>query len=284
MMVVMIIKAAVSPYTPPPAYIAVAFQGILGEFIFRRKQYFSFLTVVFGVLTLSFSAFQKIFIYTLIFGYNLWEAVDKLGNYIMGQLSFLKGINSLSLWLIGIYLFIHLIVGMISGIIASKLPFWIEANKRTYDPSIIKRIVDINEVKIRKKKKFYKKKSNILIFLMITAIIVLSYVFPHFSKSTGVKAIIMVARYIVIMFIWLSFLSPWIIKRYKKYFSGKAGKYTEEIELSFEMFPVLKGYILYRWKDLNGERFFKKIKIFLTSLFIFVLYVDLKYKSEIDIK
>jgi len=288
MTVVMIIKAAVSPYTPPPAYIAVAFQGFLGEFLFRKRFFFSARAIIFGLITMIFSAFQKVAIYTLIFGYNLWDSVDKLGEYVTSNLPVLKGISELSLWIIGVYVFIHLIVGTLAGITAARLPKWIAINEFNnnygYNSETLKVMDELNKNVKRKKKPFYKKLSNIFIFLLVFTLIILSYVFPHFSKSTGAKAVIMVIRYIIIMFIWLNLLSPWLIKSYKNYFNNKKGKYSEEIETTIEIFPVLKGFVLYKWRDLKGENFFKKIKLFIIAIFIFVLNADLTGNKQENYK
>ncbi len=274
--IVLMVKAGVSPHTPPAAYFAVSLQGLIGEFLFRYKRFYRVFAIVFGIITLALSSLQKVFVLTLVYGLNLWDSINQFGAYITKQLPVLEEINDLSFWLIAIYSGIHLITGLIVGIIASKLPKWIENNEDKFEPELLKevKISVINNKKKRKRKPFYKKFSSSLIFLMAVLIIVLSYIFPQFSESTGMKAVIMVIRYIIIMTIWFYFLAPLVIKLYKKFFKKKEGKYSKEIETTINMLPILKSVVLYKWKSLKNERFFKRVKLFIISVFIFVLKAD----------
>ncbi len=273
--IVLIVKAGVSPHTPPAAYIAVSLQGIIGEILFRYKQFYKIAALIFGLITLTLSSLQKIFFLTLVYGLNLWESIDQFGSYITKQLPFLSEIEDLSLWIIGIYSGIHIITGFIVGIIAGKLPRWIEDNEEIFDQEFLMEVkIKVKKGK-RKRKPFYKKTSSILIFFMAIMIIILSYVFPHFSESTGVKALIMVVRYIIIMSLWFYFIAPLVIKLYKNIFKKKRGKYSKEIDTTINMLPVLKSAVSYKWKKYGNLSFFKRVKAFIVSIFIFVLKADL---------
>ena len=93
---VILIKAGVSPHTPPPAYIAVAFQGLTGTLFFRILNY-SVACIFFAVLAMIESALQKLIIATIIFGNSLWEAVDSLIKGIVKEFH-LPGNHTYSLW------------------------------------------------------------------------------------------------------------------------------------------------------------------------------------------
>src|SRR4051812_36078262 len=67
-LLVMLVKVAVSPHSPWPAYIAVGFQGLAGALIYRMIPLYALAAPVFGFLALVESALQKFLLTTIIFG------------------------------------------------------------------------------------------------------------------------------------------------------------------------------------------------------------------------
>src|SRR4029078_9591220 len=74
--IVAVFKMMLSPHSPPPAYIAVFFQGLLGELLFWRKRCFTLSCVLLAVLALVESALQRILVLTLIYGNDLWKVIN----------------------------------------------------------------------------------------------------------------------------------------------------------------------------------------------------------------
>ena len=75
-LIVMLIKALVSPHTPLTAYFAVTIQGLLGYLLFLSKSFFRISALLLGIFTLFFSGIQKIVVLTLVFGNTLWKSVN----------------------------------------------------------------------------------------------------------------------------------------------------------------------------------------------------------------
>ena len=71
-LIVMIVKGMVSPHTPLIAFIAVGFQGLMGELLLRSKKFLLISSIALGVITLLQSALQKIIILTIVYGKSLW--------------------------------------------------------------------------------------------------------------------------------------------------------------------------------------------------------------------
>ena len=115
-LLVVAIKFAVSPHSPAPAYIAVIFQGMLGALIFRYSQHLV-AVILFSVLALLESAFQKPAIATLIFGKELWIALDEL--MIAVGFTSRHGFSSL---LLLIYFLVYSVWGVLVGIWTFQLP------------------------------------------------------------------------------------------------------------------------------------------------------------------
>jgi hypothetical protein len=118
-LLVILVKAAVSPQSPPPAYLAVAFQGFVGAALFRILS-FPIACVLLGVLAMVESALQKVIIATLVFGKSLWQAIDALFVGIVKEFSRPANL-SFSMWLIVLYTAIYAVWGLVLGIWMMRL-------------------------------------------------------------------------------------------------------------------------------------------------------------------
>src|ERR1700741_38442 len=75
-LIVAIFKMMLSPQAPPPAYIAVFFQGLMGELLFWNRKYFRLFCVILALLAMVESAFQRVVSITIIYGNDFWTAVN----------------------------------------------------------------------------------------------------------------------------------------------------------------------------------------------------------------
>ncbi|MDT0632646.1 hypothetical protein RQM47_11045 [Rubrivirga sp. S365] len=124
--VVLGVKAAASPHSPVGAYLAVAFQGGLATLALptlgRRLG-----PLVLGVVALAESAVQRVLVMTILFGAAFWDAVDALVDLATRQLGAvvgadLGGAGSGSVWLVSVYIGVHLVVGGVVGVLAARVP------------------------------------------------------------------------------------------------------------------------------------------------------------------
>ncbi len=278
--VVIIVKGIVSPHTPLAAYIAVGFQGLMGELLLRSKRYLLLSSLLLGIITLLQSSFQKIIILTFVYGNVLWESIDLFGNFVTKQLAFLPVISedfSFSHWMIGIYILIHVCMGVLVGILAARLPGWVE---KEIGNVISHPAIDITEnsngmILKKRKKKWYQKLTTIAIFLLAIGVISLSYVFPEISESQAVKALIMIIRALSIMAIWYFLLGPWILKLYQKYMSKKQNVYTIDVQNTLDVLPVLYRIIYQTWQNSRSYNGLKRVKVFVVSVFVNILTIEL---------
>lgn len=118
---VLIVKATVSPHAPPPAYLAVAFQGLLGALLYSSIRNFTIASLLLAVLALAESALQKIIVLTLIYGSSLWHALNKLFESIVRDLS-LPASVTFSYLVIGLYVLVHMLWGLLVGSYIASLP------------------------------------------------------------------------------------------------------------------------------------------------------------------
>jgi len=279
--IVLLVKAGVSPHTPINAFLAVTLQGLLGELIFRWRKYFTISAVVFGVVTLFLSSIQKVIVLTIVFGNTLWDSIDLFGNYVISQFPFINDetINyRVSEWLINIYIFIHITAGLLAGIFASKMPKWLARTPEVED--INQHLIDFtnqakNQNSKKKRKSWLKKLSGIAFVVLVSAIVILSYIFPKFSAEAGMNAIIMTLRSIFIMVAWYLLVGPFVLKIYRKYLSKKGSTYSSEVNQTIDILPKLKSIVFYSWKLSGKYKNLRRIKYFVICTISNILTVQL---------
>jgi len=278
-LIVMIIKGMVSPHTPLNAFIAVGFQGLMGEILLRSKKYLPLASIVLGIVTLLQSGVQKIIILTLVYGNNLWESIDVFVNFIFSQLPFLTVHTNpfqFSFWLISTYIGLHLLAGITVGIIAAKIPVWInreigddksvyKLEEGTYNPDL---------ESDRKKRKWVQKPSAVAITILASVIVILSYLFPEISDTQGMRAVVMILRSTAILFLWYSLIGPYFLKLSRKYFKSKQNKYATEVQKTLNILIPLR-YIVYKtWNESQNYKGLRRIKNFVKMSLITILSTE----------
>ncbi|MES2654884.1 MAG: hypothetical protein V4620_04800 [Bacteroidota bacterium] len=119
---VILVKAAVSPQSPPPAYFAVLFQGFFGAVIFGGMGFNRFSAMLFGAVAMVESSLQMIISKTIFYGMDFWKAIDLLFQNILKDFG-LSTTLSFSFWLIFLYVLLYAIWGLLLGFWCSQLPF-----------------------------------------------------------------------------------------------------------------------------------------------------------------
>ncbi|GAB4371347.1 MAG: hypothetical protein Kow0042_14050 [Calditrichia bacterium] len=280
-LLVLIIKGVISPHTPLTAFLAVGLQGVAGAVLFRFIRLFPLAALLLGIFTLLQSSLQKIVILTLVFGKNLWEALDILGTFILKQLSLISTQSAnlpISLTLISVYIGFHLMAGIIAGILAGKLPQWIKEEHRE-NPAVYPINVDENirkSVKRKKRRPWWKRISGILIFCLSLLVIIFSYLFPDFNSGVATRVILMLVRSTFILLIWYFFVGPLVRKFYQKFISSRQRYYGEEIETILAIMPLVREIVKLNWKQAKKYPGLRKYHSFLVTTLTAILTVNLE--------
>ena len=286
-LVVILIKGIVSPYTPLNAYFSVFLQGISAYLLFSFISNMKISSFILGIITLSFSAFQKVFVLTVVFGNTLWKSIDTFGHYVSAQFLISDSSNNfqLSYILIGIYGALHLIGGIVFGIIAGKSQDWNYKNSHKadeYNKLLLRKDEKINILPTKKKneKVWWKNTSTIIIGLFSAAMIAISYLNPQLDENLAFQILIMIVRSIVITYVWFGLLAPVIIKWVKKYLLKKKSEYSKEINQILVLFPYFKGIINYSWEETKSLKNYHRILPFFKNSFILLLTADIDSYEE----
>ncbi|MBK8699689.1 MAG: hypothetical protein IPN29_09115 [Saprospiraceae bacterium] len=137
--IVLAVKLIASPHSPWQAYVAVAFQGIIGMFILNALSRFAERVMLFSILCMLEAALQKILLSLLIYGLAFWSALDKAAQSLIQALHFDIQV-SLVTFAFGFYTLLHLGAGLLLGRWIPRIPAELETitlPQDIDDPSIV---------------------------------------------------------------------------------------------------------------------------------------------------
>ncbi len=234
---VIIVKAIVSPQSPIPAYVAVAFQGFMGALLYTLFSNFTFTSVLFGFLALLESAIQKFLITTLLFGKSVWEALDIFFKSLLKDFALNENF-SFSFWLIIIYCAVYAIWGIILGWWISKLPHQIEG--RSDEIKIqIQSNARINLANESSRSKSGGKRSGIYVLIVLAFIVC---IFSMNAVNESQKALYAVLRTIAVLLAWFVFVQPLIKSVIRRYASNKQKDNKYRTSQLIASLPALRTY------------------------------------------
>lgn len=261
-LLVILVKATVSPHSPPMAYIAVAFQGLSGALIlqlpFKRLS-----AMLFGMIALFESAVQKFLVMTLIFGKSMWEALDLFFKGILKDLSFMPDF-SFSFWFITIYTSVYTVWGILLGFWASGLPRSLMDKKESILLQYNALGNEAQEILPARKKKHSKKLAGLFFILL--------FVFTVFLvKGDDYKAWFVVLRTIAVLMVLFFVISPlvkWLIRRW-----ADKNKNQYQLHSIIDLLPELRNYLApaMQLARINETGLFV-YKAFVVNLIILALY------------
>jgi hypothetical protein len=258
MLIVAIFKMMLSPQAPPTAYVAVFFQGLIGEALFWNRKIYSVACLIFGILVLLESGLQRIAILTIVYGRDLWQALNTFINGITGQTTF----TNYSYFFVTGYLLIHVIVGGVVGLWVGRLPQKFHSLTTFHKEYLmINEVNDTNKPEIlpppkRKKKLRYGAMVIWLIFFLLyiqsTLNIGPQLLPPHVSMKIFSRSLLIILTcYFAIgpCLTWL--LNRWLQKR--------KIKENEMIHKILQFLPDTKELVIKSWQLTAGKTGIRRI-------------------------
>lgn len=118
---VLAVKFSVSPHSPLPAYVALLFQGFVGAVMFKLFRYNAISLISFSIIAMVESAIQKPLLATIIFGKEIWLAVDEYVNKLL-VLTTDQTFTNFSIYFLSTYTILYAVWGAVVGMWAYKLP------------------------------------------------------------------------------------------------------------------------------------------------------------------
>lgn len=249
---VLMIKAAVSPHSPFPAYLAVSFQGVLGAALFSASRSFMLTPVLFGALALLESAIQKILLTVLFFGMSFWQSLD---NFVLDTLKIFQlpvGF-SFSEWIAIGYVVFYFIVGLFIGRFTNKIPILIEA----IDLSKIQFDYEENPVKQNR-----KRRKRLLV--MVALSVFLS--FQLFSIFWGLPFGKLIARVVFFMLLFYYVVGP-LTTKLVNYLSRNRSEDISKLNNDVAQLRIaVKPVVKYINKNYHGIERVKMFVLFMVAI------------------
>ena len=259
LVIVLIIKMAVSPYSPFGAYVAVSFQAVFGAFLFSKFSWKGATITVLGMVTFLESALQKLLILTIVYGTELWEAINLYGIWVQKKLNFMSETSTTS-FLITLYLLVYGVCGILAGIFIKNI-IKIIANKNETD-FFLEPEKSTSE---NQKKKVSFKAKVIWVWLITVAVIVLAFSFFGGNLFGWQKAIYILLRSFLILMLWYLVIGPFLLKMVRKYLNKKESQYKEDITNAMDLFPYFRRILSYTWQETKHLKGYTRFKYFMAN-------------------
>ncbi|MEO6404406.1 MAG: hypothetical protein ABIY51_01625 [Ferruginibacter sp.] len=257
--IVILFKLALSPHSPPTAYVAVFFQGMMGQLLFNNKKQFRLRAIVLGFLSLVESAVQRLLILWLVYGNSFWQAVDDFLKKLFKQQSATSYIS----WIAWGYIFIHAIVGIAVGIIAATIA------KKSIEWKQYANLTNNMETKIPsldRKSSPLLKPVGIVTWLILLMLFIQSLLFPSNSILSGNKLLHILLRALLIILGWIFIVSPLLLKLLQKLLSRKKKKLDDQFIQVQKLIPGIKNIFLQSIVASKNATGLKRIKLFIKIL------------------
>jgi nucleoside-triphosphatase THEP1 len=234
---VIIIKGMISPQSPPTAYIAVLFQGMLGALLFSTCKYKP-AVFLFAILAMLESGLQKLLVISLVFGRQFWSAIDQVGQELLSKLGF-NQVLSLSLATVLIYLFLHVVWAFILYRWMMKVPLALEQNRKQFE--IKKSLTDASET--TKPKKY--RKWVLLASLCIVYALLIGYVDHQTSKPfIAFEALI---RSVLMLSLLIYVVGPLFSMAIKYWIKTATPRYAQDLQQILTLMPNINRQMSSKW-------------------------------------
>ena len=253
--IVAIFKMMLSPQAPPPAYIAVFFQGLMGELLFWNRRFFRLSCILLAVLGLLESGLQRILVLTIVYGNDLWKVINNFINGLTKQ----KTTTNYSLWIGGGYIFLHLITGLVVGCWVSLLPRRILkwSSDKKYTMLLPEESAALSPA--LKKKKKWLKKALFVGWLLLIGLYVQSYFkigTPLLPSHISLKILL---RSLIIVLGWIFIIGPLLKQLLHWWLKKKQTQSQQEIQQVIRLLPATQQLIAQSWKQSSGSKGWKRI-------------------------
>ncbi|MCX6315991.1 MAG: hypothetical protein NTW29_01770 [Bacteroidetes bacterium] len=255
--IVAVFKMMLSPQAPPPAYIAVFFQGVLGEFLFRKdKRFYRITCVVFATIALLESGIQRILVLTLIYGNDIWVVINDFINRLTRQ----KVAANYSLIIGAVYVSIHVLVGILVGTWIAGLPARVEKWQADHQNILL-----VNEGKSLDLQRPVASRNRrrvwiFLIWIFLVALYIQSYYkigTPLLPSHISLKIFL---RSLIIVLSWVFLVSPLLKKLLYGWLQRKQSQSAQDIQQVLNILPITQQLVVKSWRQARDFRGWSKIQ------------------------
>jgi len=279
MLIVLIVKAMVSPHTPFPAYVAVSFQGLLGWLLFTLIRVNLFSIFLLSILAMLESALQQLLILTLFFGQSFWKAADRMLQFIAAQ--FGVATSHASQWLVGTYLLIYLLGGIaLAWMAGSLIRGFFKA-----DPSyaIPEELIYSGEYSLAAKNSSRHKNRIWVIVIIMFLLSALLFIFAPNRQEGWMAVVKTISWTLSAILLWYLILGPLFTRLIIQFLQKKESRFSEQVSQTLAFLPVMRRIAAVAWQKSKPLSGWKRWHRFLSSLLHWTLtYTEMSSPEKIQ--
>ena len=267
--IVAVFKMMLSPHTPPTAYIAVFFQGMMGQIFFLNLRFFRLSCILLAVFALVESAVQRIVVLTVLYGNNFWNAV----NEFIRKLTNAVEITNYSLIVATAYVIMHAFIGLLVGVFAGSIVWQSKSWSILHEEYLIAETNSDINTPIKTKSVRKKRIKYFFIFIWVGLIILFLQSYFHLGKTLLPSQIPLqiFLRSILIILTWYFLISPFISSLIKKWLNNQQVKSESDINQVVMLLPSTKYIFLKSWEISAMQKGWKRIGVFFKILLLNML-------------
>ena len=247
-LLVLIVKALVSPHSPLGAYVAVAFQGVAGWAIYALLRPSLVTVSLFAVVALLESALQKVLMLTLFFGTPLWQAVDQWGSWVQQQFFATPVVDSLAATLLITYLALHVLAALLIGWVAYRLPAQIAREQAKLNQEYF---LESSEGSTDLRKKRHRRRW--LMVGLVLAGVVLYWLTLSDTDSPLLLAGFYLLRTVLVLGVWYAWLAPTLTRLVRRWLLRRQGQYSYQVDTLLASLPGFKRMAQQQYRQLAQD-------------------------------
>jgi hypothetical protein len=266
LLVVLTIKALLSPHTSPNAYVAVAFQGLVGELLSWGKAFPRLRGVLLGVLTMVESAGQRVLMLWLMGGKALPAAFNAFVQGLVGQQA-TSGGPDYALWLVAAYFGAHALVGAGLGWWAGSLPALLPRLAQQYawlriwpDEETNTALPEPAAGRARR-----RRVSQLLVLCWGAGLAL--WLAAHFGWAPAVAADRhklggLLLRSVLVYGTWTLLLGPLFASWLRQWLTRPRGRWAADLQHTLALLPATRQLVQQCWRLSAGHRGWRRLRWF----------------------
>lgn len=255
-LIVAVFKMMLSPQAPPTAYIAVFFQGLLGELLLRNKKYYRAACLSLAILALLESAMQRILVLTIIYGNDFWQVLNDSIYSFGGQAG-----TDYSFFLITWYVLVHLIAGVLVGVWAGILPQRIALLNRLQEQYPVPAAATPPLRALQTKKRNTARIFFFIIWIVLLVLYLQSVLDPPQALLPTHVSLRILARSFIIILSWYFFIGPLLRKFLQRWLQQKQRQSARQVEQVMGQLPWIQHLVLQSWRLAAHKSGLKRVRL-----------------------
>ncbi|TCJ19616.1 hypothetical protein EPD60_00385 [Flaviaesturariibacter flavus] len=266
LLLVLIIKAVVSPHAPPTAYVAVAFQGLAGYALYKTAGIRAGSIYTLAVIALLESALQKLLNMTLFFGKSFWAAADELVAFIGRELRI--GLPPGSMVLVVVYVGLYLLGGVACGWMTNRLLRDLSGTGGRL-PDYVPARRPVSETAAARRRKGY---------LVMTVLFVLICILVYFGAADQKSGSLALLRTLLwtgcALLLWYGLIAPLALHAIRRYLRKRQSAHSGQVQELLRLLPGMRRLSLAAWQQSRNRTGPARIPYFVRLLVHWTLVYD----------